>query len=186
MAKQYLTFTLEDTLFAVDVFQVREVLVYEKPQALPNPDPVIKGLIRSRGQSISVVNLRRKFGMPDAPVTVQTRIIVLELTDPETGEQGVFGAIADGVNEVLELEESKCEAPPELGSSIASSYIQGIGEQNGRFIILLNVNHIFSFADIAVEETPESAETQSLADSTAAAAAAEPPCKKTTRRKKND
>lgn len=195
MAKQYLTFTLEDTLFAVNVFQVREVLAYEKPQILPNPDPVIAGLIRSRGQSISVVDLRRKFGMPDGAVSADTRIIVLELIDPETGEQGIFGAIADSVAEVLELEDSSCEAAPELGNSIAAEYILGIGQQNGNFIILLDVNHIFSFAEISVTENEDVSEknmekiqgdSEISADGENTVAEIKGSGKGTTRRKKND
>ena len=73
---QYLTFSLNDSTYAVPVTQVREVLGYTTPQELPCADPVISGLIRSRNQSISVLNLRRKFGFPDVEISKETKIIV--------------------------------------------------------------------------------------------------------------
>lgn len=152
MGKQYLTFTLADTIYAVNVFQVREVLPYVPPQTLPNPDPVIEGLIRSRDQSISVINLRRRFGLEDRKPDKSTRIIVLEIHSDEDGEENVFGAIADGVNEVLDLEKIGCELTPELGNSPAADFIQGIGRQDDKFIIILDVDKIFSFSEISMME----------------------------------
>ncbi len=152
MGKQYLTFTLADTIYAVNVFQVREVLSYVPPQTLPNPDPVIEGLIRSRDQSISVINLRRRFGLEDREPDKATRIIVLEICDDESGEENVFGAVADGVNEVLDLDKIGCELTPELGNSPAAAFIKGIGRQDEKFIIILDVDKIFSFSEMAVIE----------------------------------
>lgn len=149
MGNQYLTFTLADTIYAVNVFQVREVLSYTRPQPLPNPDPVVEGLIRSRNQSISVINLRRRFGLGDREPDAAARIIVLEIRNGEEGTENVFGAVADGVNEVLDLETIGCEETPELGNSPAAAFIAGIGRQNDRFILILDVERIFSFSEMA-------------------------------------
>ncbi len=152
MGTQYLTFTLHDTLYAVEVLQVREVLEYIPPQELPCPDPVIAGLIRSRGQSISVINLRHKFGFQDAEPTKDTRIIVLEVPSDSAfcNEQGqmVFGAIADSVNEVLDLDATAEEHTPEVGHSIAAEFISGIGRVDDKFIIILNMDKVLSFEEL--------------------------------------
>ena len=163
MTNQYLTFTLNDTIYAVEVLQVREVLEYAVPQGLPCQDPIIAGLMRSRGQSISVMNLRYKFGFPEVEPTKNTKIIVLEVeSDSENAVNGqmVYGAIADSVNEVLELDANAEEPPPEVGNSIASEFISGISQINDKFIIILNMNKVFSFEDLHYDmvqkvDTPE-------------------------------
>lgn len=152
MGTQYLTFTLHDSLYAVEVLQVREVLEYTQPQELPCPDPVIAGLIRSRGQSISVINLRHKFGFHDVEPTKDTRIIVLEVPSDSAhcNDQGqmVFGAIADSVNEVLDLDANVEEHAPEVGHSIAADFISGIGRVDDKFIIILNMDKVLSFEEL--------------------------------------
>ena len=148
MGKQYLTFKLADTVYAVNVFQVREVLSYTAPQPLPKSDPVIEGLIRSRGQSIPVVNLRRKFSLADKQPDAASRIIVVEVNNYEEGSVSVFGAVADSVNEVLDLDTIGFEDTPELGNSPASAFIEGIGRQDDSFIIILDVDKIFSHPEL--------------------------------------
>ena len=119
--------------------------------------------MRSRGQSISVMNLRYKFGFPEVEPTKSTKIIVLEVeSDSENAVNGqmVYGAIADSVNEVLELDANAEEPPPEVGNSIASEFISGISQINDKFIIILNMNKVFSFEDLHYDmvqkvDTPE-------------------------------
>ena len=149
MGKQYLTFKLADTVYAVNVFQVREVLSYTPPQPLPKSDPVIEGLIRSRGQSIPVVNLRRKFSLAEKPADAASRIIVVEVNNYEEGSISVFGAVADSVNEVVDLDTIGFEDTPELGNSPASAFIEGIGRQGEAFVIILDVDKIFSFSELS-------------------------------------
>ncbi len=170
---QYLTFTLNDSIYAVQVLQVREVLGYQEPQELPCPDPVIAGLIRSRGQSISVVNLRRKFSFPDADTTKETRIIVVEIDSISeySNSQGqlVFGLIVDSVNEVIDMDSSLEEPPPEVGSSIAADFISGIGQlDNHHFVIILNIDKVLTFEEInpalLAEEVAEATEEQETED----------------------
>ena len=149
MGKQYLTFKLADTVYAVNVFQVREVLSYTPPQQLPRSDPIIEGLIRSRDQSIPVVNLRRKFALADKQPDAASRIIVVEVNNYEEGSVSVFGAVADSVNEVLDLDTIGFEDTPELGNSPASAFVDGIGRQGDAFIIILDVDKIFSFDELS-------------------------------------
>ena len=142
MGTQYLTFTLNDSLYAVEVLQVREVLEYTPPQELPCPDPVIAGLIRSRGQSISVINLRHKFGFEDVEPSSDTRIIVLEVPSDSAfcNEKGqmVFGAIADSVNEVGALEKEP------TGSGSNMQFVQMIGKNNNHLVLVLDLDKILS------------------------------------------
>lgn len=146
---QYLTFNIANTCYAVNVFRVQEVLPYEKPQKLPCPDPLIAGIIRSRNTNISVINMRKKFGLELKEADLDTHIIVFEVHDDEKGCMTLFGGIVDSVKEVIPLDETDSEAPPELGTSIASRFISGVGVKDGQFIIILNPDTIFSFEELS-------------------------------------
>ncbi|AEJ19661.1 chemotaxis protein CheW [Gracilinema caldarium] len=143
---QYLTFRLEDEQYAVSVYSVREVLEYAPITRLPQTAAYLKGVINLRGVGIPVIDLRTKFGMPEVPVTKDTSIIVLDIT----GREGllIIGALADSVQEVIELEARDIEPAPRFGNNLAVEYIQGIGKKDGKFIIILNMDKILSTDDV--------------------------------------
>ena len=142
MGNEYLTFTLEEVQYAIPVSKVIEVLEYTKIMKIPCSADYIEGFINSRGKGISVVNLRKKFELPSKEIDRSTKIIVLEIkTDEGTVN---FGAITDDVQEVVELSIECMEKTPELGNSVAKRFVCGIAEKDGRFIVILNVDMIFS------------------------------------------
>lgn len=146
MTNQYLTFTLHDTLYAVPVSHVQEVLEYSTPDQLPCTLDYIEGLISSRGHGIQVVNLCRKFGLEPSPVTKSTRIVVLELKTPSEEDPDhvtIFGAVADSVEEVMEVNMDELEPAPKFGNTISSEFISGVGKKGEEFVILLDVDKIF-------------------------------------------
>lgn len=145
---QYLIFTIDDTLYAVDVFHIQEVVSYVPPQQVPCPDPVIAGILSSRGKSVSVVDFRKKFALPEIVYTKLNKIIVLDAISSRYGAQVQFGAIVDSVQEVLALEESSVEDTPELGHSIATRFIKSVAKKDDRFIFILNVDNIFTFEEL--------------------------------------
>jgi len=148
---QYITFRLGDELFAVNVSQVREVLDLTLITKVPTAPACMRGVVNVRGSAIPVVDLRLRFGLPTVPATVSTRILVLEL-DIE-GETTVVGGIADSVEEVIELEPGQIGAPPTIGMRWKSELIQGIGKRGEQFIILLDINTVFSAADLLVDQS---------------------------------
>ena len=150
MNKQFLTFALHDALYAVEVSQVQEVLEYTEPVKLPCTIDYVEGLISSREQGISVVNLRKKFNLPLEQYTKQTRIIIFEIIPQEVENPITFGAIADSVNEVLDLEEDSIEPAPKFGNSISGEYIKGIGKKDDKFIIILDIDKVFSAEEISI------------------------------------
>ena len=157
MAHPYLTFRLADSQYAVEVINVQEVLEYQHITRVPCAENWMEGLISSRDQGISVVNLRRKFALDDKEPDKNTRIIVMEMK-PSEDETVIFGAIADSVQEVIEIPDDEIEPPPKFGNTIATRFIRGIGKLNGEFIIVLNVDQIFSQEEIDnITDTEESA-----------------------------
>ncbi|HON12618.1 MAG TPA: chemotaxis protein CheW [Treponema sp.] len=143
---QYLTFRLEDEQYAVSVYSVREVLEYVPITRLPQSAAYLKGVINLRGMGIPVIDLRTKFGMPDVPITKDTSIIVLDIQ----GWEGLLitGALADSVQEVIELEDTEIEPAPRFGNNLSVNYIQGIGKKDGKFIIILDMDKILSTDEV--------------------------------------
>ncbi len=158
--RQYMTFRLGDELFAIDVAQVREVLEVSQITKVPTAPPYMRGLVNVRGQATAVADLRLRFGMERLPDTVNTRIIVMELDI--NGESAVLGGIADSVHEVIELEPGKIEPPPRIAMHWRPEFIQGMGKRGDDFIIILDVNAVFSSDEAALiselsAEAPEAA-----------------------------
>ncbi len=144
----YLTFQLEDEVFALNVAQVREVLDLSNITKVPSAPDFMRGVTNVRGSVVPVMDLRMKFGMSHAASTQDTRIIIMEITLQK--KTIVLGAIADSVNDVLELEPNQIEEPPEIGEHWRSKFIKGIGKLDNRFIIILDVNQVFSSDDILI------------------------------------
>ncbi len=141
-AKLYLTFQLEDEIFSIDVSQVREVLDLSTITKVPQAPDFMCGVINVRGSVVPVVDMRLKFGMSAIERTHDTRIVVMELD--MDGEITIFGAMADSVKEVIELEPDQIEPPPKLGSRWRTEFIRGIGKRDEYFILILDVDRIFS------------------------------------------
>ena len=153
MTTQYLTFTLRNAVYAAPVAYVQEVLEYTTPDKLPCAHDYIEGIISSRGHGIQVVNLCKKFGLEPSPVTKDTRIIVFELkqeasAQSETKENAmIFGAVADGVDEVMDIDIKALESVLKFGNDIAPEYIAGIAKKGETFVILLDLVRIFLEGD---------------------------------------
>jgi purine-binding chemotaxis protein CheW len=146
--RQYMTFKLGDELFAIDVAQVREVLEVTQITKVPTAPDYMRGVVNVRGQATPVVDLRLRFGLPQAADTVHTRIIVMELE--LDAEAAVLGGIADSVHEVIEIEPANIGPPPRIAMRWRTDFIQGMGKRGDDFIIILDVNAVFSSEELAL------------------------------------
>ena len=146
--KQYMTFRLGDELFAIDVSQVREVLEISQITRVPTAPDYMRGVVNVRGQAIPVVDLRLRFGLPRVADTVHSRIIVMELDID--GEAAVLGGIADSVHEVIDLEPGNINPPPRIAMRWRTEFIRGMGKRGSDFIIILDVNAVFSSDELAL------------------------------------
>ena len=145
---QYLTYKLADEVFALDIGKVREVLDFTTVTKVPRTPEFMRGVINLRGSVVPVVDLRLKFGMPKTEKTVDTCVIITEVTvDNETT---VLGALADSVQEVLDLEADHIEPAPKIGTRLRTEFIKGMGKHNGNFIIILDIDRVFSVEDLAL------------------------------------
>ncbi len=139
---QYLTFTLGDEVFALDIGQVREVLDFTSITRVPRTPEFMRGVINLRGNVVPVVDMRMKFGLSATEQGGNTCIIIVEVE--VDGERTVLGALADSVREVLELGPGQIEPPPRIGTRLNIEFIKGMGKNDEQFIIILDIDRIFS------------------------------------------
>ena len=147
---QYITFKLRDEMFAINVAQVREVLELPQITKMPTAPAYMRGVVNVRGKAIPVVDLRLKFGLPQGNDSLNTRVVVMELDI--NGESTILGGIADSVHEVIELEADQIEPPPRLAMHWRSEVIRGMGKVGEQFIIILDINAVFSSEDLILIE----------------------------------
>jgi purine-binding chemotaxis protein CheW len=151
--RQYLTFKLGNEVFATDVAKVREVLDLTTITEIPRTPDFMAGVINLRGSVVPVVDLRLRFGMPKTESTRNTCIVVVEvLLD---GESIVIGALADSVEEVIDLEPEQIQPAPRIGTQIRTDFIKGMGKRDTGFIMILDIDRVFSVEDLAGVRTQE-------------------------------
>lgn len=146
-ANQYLTCRLGNEVFAVDISKVREVLDFTTVTRVPRMPEFMRGVINLRGAVVPVVDLRLKLGMAKTAKTVNTCVIIVEVTvDDETT---ILGALADSVQEVVELDGEQVEAAPRLGTKLRTEFITGMAKRNDGFVIILDMDRLFSADELA-------------------------------------
>jgi len=145
---QYLSFTLGDEVFALDISKVREVMDFTTVTKVPGTPEFMRGVINLRGSVVPVVDLRLKFGMSKTEKTVNTCIIIAEV--PLDGDTTVIGALADSVQEVFELKTDQMEPPPRIGRRLDTEFIKGMGKCDEQFIIILDIDRVFSSGELTV------------------------------------
>ncbi len=144
--RQYLTFKLEGETFALDVVKVREILDYSNITKVPQTPEFMKGVINLRGSVVPVVDMRLKFNMASQEKTVDTCVIVVEISIDN--EATILGALVDSVQEVFELEPTHIEAAPRIGTKLRTEFILGMGKREEQFVIILDIDKVFSSEEL--------------------------------------
>jgi len=147
-SQQYVTFSLGDELFGVEVTRAREILSVTPVTKVPQTPEYLLGVINLRGQVVPVIDMRLKLGLPVSEETEDTCIIVVEVQ--VDGEAIIVGALADAVREVLEIRSDQIEPAPRLGTRLKTAFINGMGKVDEQFLILLNIDRVFSSDELAI------------------------------------
>ena len=155
--KQYITFTLDEELFAVNVAHIRAVLDLTTITRVPRAPEFLRGVINLRGSVVPVVDMRSKFDMPGTEGTVNTSIIIMEITLDE--ESTVIGALVDSVQEVLSLEQDHIEPPPRFGTRLSTKFIKGMIKCDDKLIIILDIDKVFSIDEFTMMQDAGSKES---------------------------
>ena len=144
---QYLTFSLSGGEYAIAVLSVREIIEHEAVTRVPSTPDFVRGVINLRGSVVPVVDLARKFGLPESPVTKRTCIVIVEAASE--GERVVMGVLADAVNQVVEFATGEIEAPPSFGAPVRVDFLKGLGKLGDAFVLILDTDRVLSTEELS-------------------------------------
>lgn len=139
---EYLSFTLGDEHYGVDILKVQEIRGYDAVTRVPDAPDYIKGVINLRGTIVPVIDLRLKLRLDDARYDAFTVMIVLNV------DNRVVGIVVDSVSDVIPLAADQIRPTPEFGAAVDTRFISGIGTQDERMLILLDIETLLDTADL--------------------------------------
>jgi len=133
---QFVTFTLNNEEYAVDILSVQEINRITEITKIPNSPDYVEGVVNLRGKVIPVINLRKKFSFEEKLIDDTSRIIIMDIQDI------TYGVIVDAVSEVLRVPSSTVEPTPPMSSEANSKFIKGLAKLDGRLIILIDIDNL--------------------------------------------
>lgn len=135
---QWVTFRLDNETYGVNVMQVQEVLRMTEIAPVPGAPGYVLGIINLRGNVVTVIDTRKRFGLEPRELDDATRIVITEI------EQQVIGMLVDAVAEVVDVRMSEIETAPNVGNDESSRFIQGVSSREGELLILVDLNKLLS------------------------------------------
>ncbi|MFY0642241.1 chemotaxis protein CheW [Bermanella sp. WJH001] len=135
---QWVTFRLDNETYGINVMQVQEVLRYTEIAPVPGAPPYVLGIINLRGNVVTVIDTRLRFGLSETETNDQTRIVIIET------ENQVVGILVDAVAEVVYLRQSEIETTPNVGNEETAKFIQGVCHKNEELLILVDLEKMMS------------------------------------------
>jgi purine-binding chemotaxis protein CheW len=148
--ESYLTFKLDNELFAINVSKVLEILEIKPITKVPKSPPFMKGVINLRGNILPVIDTRNKFCLPEEDFTIDTCIIVLNINTEN--ESLLVGAVVDSVQKVIDIPSESIQPSLSMGAIYREDFISGIAKVDEDFIMILNIDRVFSAEELSVIE----------------------------------
>jgi len=133
---QFVVCVVADERYGIEVGRVREIIRLTAITALPGADRSFSGVINLRGRVVPVMDLRRQFGLPDAPPTRRSRIVVAEAGGAQ------LGLVVDAVNEVVRIAATAIEPTPTLTASAATEHLTGIARASDGLVLVLDLERL--------------------------------------------
>lgn len=135
---QWVTYRLGEETYGINVMQVQEVLRYTEIAPVPGAPDYVLGIINLRGNVVTVIDTRTRFGLPPTDITDNTRIVIIE------SDEQVVGILVDSVAEVVYLRTSEIDSAPNVGTEESAKFIQGVSNRDGQLLILVDLNKLLS------------------------------------------
>jgi purine-binding chemotaxis protein CheW len=146
-ASQYLTFSVGDEVFGMDIRSVREIIQYGAMTTVPLMPAFVRGVINLRGAVVPVIDLQARFGRPPSTVGKRTCMIIFDaVRDQERVELGV---VVDAVSAVIDIPADQIEPPPGFGTAVRRDFIRGMGKVQNRFVIILDPDRALDVDEMA-------------------------------------
>ncbi|MFW5442975.1 MAG: chemotaxis protein CheW [Methylococcaceae bacterium] len=144
---QFLSFTLGDEEYGVDILCVQEIRSWEPVSRIPNVPSYEKGVVNLRGAIVPIIDLRERFGLGHLAYTALTVVVVLQ-TQVEVGQNQVMGLVVDSVSDVIDVEKKSIQKAPDFGTKVSTEFINGLASVNERMVMLLDVNKLLKLEDL--------------------------------------
>lgn len=138
---EWVTFRLDAEKYGIDVMRVREVLRNTEIAPVPGAPGFVLGIINLRGNVVTVIDTRKRFGLAPKGIDESSRIVILEAGDE------VVGMMVDSVAEVVDLRASSIETAPNVGNDESAKFIQGVSNLGDGLLILVDLNKLLSAED---------------------------------------
>lgn len=158
LPSQFLTFMLADEQYAIGILHIKEIIEYGSLATVPMMPPCVRGVINLRGAVVPVLDLSARFGRAPSVIGKRSCIVIAEVANGEDEGVQVLGMLVDAVNAVVEIGASDIEPAPSFGTRIRPDFIAGIGKFSGKFVILLDIDHVLASEEI-IELTRSSVAT---------------------------
>ena len=143
---EYLTFSLADEEYGVDILRVQELRGWENVTRIPNSPGFVKGVLNLRGAIVPIIDLRERFNLPVSDYTETTVVIVLSVNDGQDTNERTMGVVVDSISDVVHAKMSDIQATPKFGSALDTEYISGLADADGKMLMLLNVDTMLSIS----------------------------------------
>ncbi|MBB6154250.1 purine-binding chemotaxis protein CheW [Pseudomonas sp. JAI115] len=135
---QWVTFKLDNETYGINVMRVQEVLRYTEIAPVPGAPSYVLGIINLRGNVVTVIDTRQRFGLDSGEISDNTRIVIIE------ADKQVVGIMVDSVAEVVYLRQSEIETAPNVGNEESAKFIQGVCNKNNELLILVELDKMMS------------------------------------------
>ena len=145
--RQYLTFRVQQDMYAVASRYVREILEYDQVTQVPMMPSLVRGVINLRGAVVPIIDLAERFSLGSTELGPRTCIVIIELQDGE--EAQLMGALVDAVTAVAEIEPRALRQAPAFGSRVPPEYIEDLARVDERFLTLLRMEQVLNVDQIA-------------------------------------
>ncbi|RTL46377.1 MAG: chemotaxis protein CheW [Burkholderiales bacterium] len=147
MTRQFLSFTLANEAYAIDIVTVREIIQPSAMTPVPLMPDFMRGVINLRGAVVPVIDLQARFGRGPASTSKKTCIVIVDTV--REGERVELGLMVDAVSEVISLDPAQIEPAPQFGGATRRDFIAGMGKRGERFVVLLDPERAFDIGEMA-------------------------------------
>lgn len=157
-AGKYLSFSLGQEVFAIPVLTVREIMRICPITPVPKTPAHIRGVINLRGKIVPVIDLRRRFRMPEHGDPERLCIIVVQYLGSDEA-QHLMGLVVDVVDEVAHLGPAELRPTPDFGAALDTRFITGMAESRGQVKTLLDLDKLLLAEGEILARTPDATAT---------------------------